>query len=166
MNVAEWLARSGRRYPGHPALFSGKSSSRIITALRGVRPPSARDCASNLASRPATGWRYSPGIRLAYLEAMFGAWFAGAAIVPINAKLHPKEAAYIIANSGASLVFSTAPLGEELGLVVVPGRLAPSLIDLDSAAFDLLRQSEPLAAPVERASSDMAWLFYTSGTTG
>ena len=30
----------------------------------------------------------------------------------------------------------------------------------------MLRTSEPMAAPVARARDDLAWLFYTSGTTG
>jgi len=164
MNVAEWLARSGRRYPDRPALFSGETQ---LTDYQGF----ARSAAAIGAGLRAQ-YGIAPGDRVAifakntpaYLEAMFGAWFAGAAIVPINAKLHPKEAAYIIENSGASLVFATAPLGGELaGALAQPG---PRLIDLEGAEFEALRQSTPLAAPVERAGSDMAWLFYTSGTTG
>ncbi|AKI00014.1 acyl-CoA synthetase (AMP-forming)/AMP-acid ligase II [Hoeflea sp. IMCC20628] len=164
MNVAEWLARSGRKYPGHPALFSGAQQ---IADYRGF--------AQNAAAIGA-GLRehhsVKPGDRVAifakntpaYLEAMFGAWFAGAAIVPINAKLHPKEAAYIIANSCASVVFCTAPLGAELtGALAQP---MPVLIDLAGVDFEALRQSQPLAAHVAREGSDMAWLFYTSGTTG
>lgn len=164
MNVAEWLARSGRRYPGNPALFSGEKQ---LSDYQGF----AR-CAAAIGTGLRGHYGIAPGDRVAifakntpaYLEAMFGAWFAGAAIVPINAKLHPKEAAYIIENSGASLVLSTAPLGADL-----TGALADRehrLIDLEGAEFQALRQSAPLDAPVERASSDMAWLFYTSGTTG
>ncbi|MCY0095656.1 class I adenylate-forming enzyme family protein [Hoeflea ulvae] len=164
MNVAEWLARSGQKYPGHPALFSGerqlsdyqgfaRSAAAIGAGLRdhhGVRP----------GDRVAIFAKNSP----AYLEAMFGAWFAGAAIVPINAKLHAKEAAYIIANSGASVVFCSAPLGAELtGALEQP---VPALIDLAGAEFEALRRSQPLVAPMARDGADMAWLFYTSGTTG
>lgn len=164
MNVAEWLVRSGRRFPGHPALFSGdrqiadyqlfaKHAAAIGAGLNdrhGIKP----------GDRVAIFAKNSP----AYLEAMFGAWFAGAAIVPINAKLHPREAAYIIANSGASVVFCSASLEAELA--GAPGQPGPALIDLAGVEFEALRQSHPLAVPMTRDGSDMAWLFYTSGTTG
>ncbi|MFX5693498.1 AMP-binding protein, partial [Acinetobacter baumannii] len=42
-----------------------------------------------------------------YFEFMFGAWFAGCTIVPINAKLHPKELGYILSHSGADVLFVT-----------------------------------------------------------
>ncbi len=37
----------------------------------------------------------------AYLELLYGAWWAGLAVVPINAKLHAREAAFILADAGA-----------------------------------------------------------------
>ena len=43
----------------------------------------------------------------AYLELLYGIWFCGAAAVPINAKLHPREAAFIIADSGDTQLDST-----------------------------------------------------------
>lgn len=164
MNVAEWLARSGRRYPGHPALFSGETQ---LTDYKGF----ARRAAAIGAGLRAL-YRIEPGDRVAifakntpaYLEVMFGVWFAGAAVVPINAKLHSKEAAYIIDNSGAALALATASLGADLATELAQPGLR--VIDLDGAEFEALRRSEPLVAPVERAGSDMAWLFYTSGTTG
>jgi long-chain acyl-CoA synthetase len=41
----------------------------------------------------------------AYLEALYGIWWAGAAAVPINAKLHGREAAWMVEDAGAKLVF-------------------------------------------------------------
>ncbi|MGJ8570008.1 MAG: class I adenylate-forming enzyme family protein [Hoeflea sp.] len=164
MNVAEWLARSGRKYPGHPALFHG---DRLLADYREFARRAAAigaglsaRCDINPGDRVAIFAKNTP----AYLETMFGAWFAGAAIVPINAKLHAKEAAYIIENSGATMAFCSAPLGDELAGAL--GKTDLELIDLNGAEFEALRTSKPLAAPVSRDPSDMAWLFYTSGTTG
>ena len=36
-----------------------------------------------------------------YVEALFGCWWAGLAAVPVNARLHPRELAFILADSGA-----------------------------------------------------------------
>jgi len=68
----------------------------------------------------------------------------------MNAKLHPKEFAYILENSGAGLCFVTPDLQ-----AAVPSGIAPD---------ELLGDEE--AAPVDVHPDDVAWLFYTSGTTG
>ena len=56
----------------------------------------------------------APGDRVAilmrnrpeYLEAMFGIWHAGLVAVPVNARLHPDEIAYILEHSGTSVVLT------------------------------------------------------------
>ncbi|MCB1419300.1 MAG: AMP-binding protein, partial [Notoacmeibacter sp.] len=114
----------------------------------------------------------APGDRIAifaknsveYLIAMYGAWFAGAVIVPVNAKLHPREAAWIVENSGAKLALITEDPGAELA-GIVPQECG-HIIDFKSDEFAAMCSHAPLATPVPRASDDMAWLFYTSGTTG
>ena len=41
----------------------------------------------------------------AYLEALFACWWAGLIAVPVNAKLHPKELAWVLDDSGARWAF-------------------------------------------------------------
>src|SRR4029450_10987808 len=36
-----------------------------------------------------------------YIEALFGCWWAGLIAVPVNAKLHAKELAFVLDDSGA-----------------------------------------------------------------
>ena len=45
-----------------------------------------------------------------FYEMLFACWHAGMTAVPMNAKLHPKEFAYILENSGAKLCFVTPDL--------------------------------------------------------
>ncbi|RST88472.1 long-chain fatty acid--CoA ligase [Aquibium carbonis] len=164
MNLAEWLARRAALSPDSPALMQG---ARVVADYRAFAA-SAAGIGGSLSSR----FGIAPGDRVAilaingteYLEVMYGAWFAGAAVVPINAKLHPREAAWILENSGATIVFVTS----ELGAAVAPN-LPPAcrfIVDLGSEEFHVMRGSEPLPAPLPRDRDDMAWLFYTSGTTG
>jgi acyl-CoA synthetase (AMP-forming)/AMP-acid ligase II len=92
MNLAEWLVRTARRTPDAPALLSGKS----IVANYAEFAWRVANLASALHSRLGIG----PGDRVAvvasncieYLELLYAAWSAGAAVVPINFKLHAKTA--------------------------------------------------------------------------
>ncbi|MBP6776448.1 MAG: AMP-binding protein [Piscinibacter sp.] len=99
-----------------------------------------------------------------YLEILWGAWWAGLAVVPVNAKLHPAEVEWIVADADARWAFVTRD--------VAPQPLAgiARQVDAESAEADALLA--PLAGalagcpPVPRGPDDLAWLFYTSGTTG
>lgn len=164
MNLAEWLVRAARLGPDLPALLRGTT---VEADYRGFAQRAAA-----IAGALIERHRIRPGDRVAilakntprYLEALHGIWFAGAAAVPINAKLHPKEAAWIIENSGASLVFVTPDLGDAAASHMPA--CVETVIDLEGPGFAALWNADPLAAPVPRGPDDMAWLFYTSGTTG
>jgi acyl-CoA synthetase (AMP-forming)/AMP-acid ligase II len=98
-------------------------------------------------------------------EALFGIWWAGMVAVPMNAKLHPRELAYILANSGARACFASSKIAESIrGL----GNEVPSLeavIETGTSGYADLSDG-PGCAVVDRRPEDPAWLFYTSGTTG
>ncbi|MDP2119855.1 MAG: AMP-binding protein [Hoeflea sp.] len=160
MNLAEWLVRTARRHPDRPALFSGEDP----VATYGDFARHAAQIGAGLRARAGV----LPGDRVAifmknspaYLELLYGIWFCGAVAVPINAKLHPREAAFIIADSGSRVVF-VAGAGE-LGALLPSGCV---LHDFETApAFE--PGGDALASPVPRRAEDLAWLFYTSGTTG
>jgi long-chain acyl-CoA synthetase len=150
MNLAHLLLRSARWQPDRPALALGK------------RPvASYRQLASRVA-RLAGGLKQKLGLRAGervaiamkncpeYYEALFACWHAGLTAVPMNAKLHPKEFAYILENSGAKACFVTEDLAASI----------PSGLMLEDGLF--LEESAPASVRPE----DPAWLFYTSGTTG
>lgn len=94
----------------------------------------------------------------AYLVVLYGAWMAGAVVVPINAKLHAREVAHILSDSGAKLTFASPELAD--ALADIPSVSAPGV------EFDAILQADPFDGIVHRTPEDLAWLFYTSGTTG
>jgi len=95
---------------------------------------------------------------------LFGIWRAGLAAVPINNKLHPKELAWILENSGARLCVVTPDLAGKL-TELPSGTPLPPIIATGNRDYAALLSAAPLRdAPVSPA--DEAWLFYTSGTTG
>ena len=97
-----------------------------------------------------------------YLEILWGAWWAGLVVVPVNAKLHPAEAEWIIDDAQARLAFVTRD--------VAPNPLTGLdwEVDVESVEADALLEPPGHEAPqpAERRGNDLAWLFYTSGTTG
>ena len=162
MNLAEWLIRTARRTPDAPALLTGTST---VADYRAFALRVAR-----LAGALRGRFRVEPGDRIAlflanrteYLELLYAIWWAGAVAVPINAKLHPKEAAWIAGNAEARLVFADEAGAEGLA----PLADFADTVSVDDRAFQALRSHDGLSAPQPRTRDDLAWLFYTSGTTG
>jgi long-chain acyl-CoA synthetase len=165
MNLAQLLARSARVFPDAPAVAHGE---RTVAGYRQL----ATRCAA-LAAGLRGALRLTPGDRVGlfmtnspeYVELVWAAWWTGVAVVPINAKLHPKEAAYILDHSGARACFVTPDHAEAIGpltgtlpelerVIVAPGDEYTGLIGASGAGI------------ADAAPGDLAWLFYTSGTTG
>ena len=98
-----------------------------------------------------------------YVELMFAAWAAEAAIVPINCKLHENEVTQIVDDCGAALIFVSPSLAA--GLQRSSSLHRDRMVVIGEAAYEALLAHEPLVPPVV-VPQTLAWLFYTSGTTG
>jgi long-chain acyl-CoA synthetase len=162
MNLAVWLQRAGQSHAGRPAVALG---TRIVRTYAELAERAARlaGALQKLGLQPgdriAVVAKNSPDI----LDLMYGIWQAGLAVVPANAKLHGAELGYILEHSGARLCFASAGLDDEIA-PHAPGTL-DRMIRIGSAAYQALFAADA-AALVAREPDDLAWLFYTSGTTG
>ena len=94
---------------------------------------------------------------------MFGVWHAGLAAVPANAKLHGRELGYILQHSGARVCFVSDGLDAEIAPHAPP--TLERLIVIGSRDYEALFAADAIA-PRPCNGDDLAWLFYTSGTTG
>ena len=163
MNIALWLERAGKSHASLPAAALG---SHVVLDYGALAMRAAR-----LASALRTTLKLEAGDRVAivakncveYLEAMFGVWHAGLAAVPANAKLHGAELGYILEHSGARACLVSEGLDAEIA-PFAPKTLE-RLIAFRSAEYERLFAADAIQA-VARAPDDLAWLFYTSGTTG
>src|SRR4051795_3260738 len=162
MNIASWLSRAGLSHPGLRAVGYG---ARVVQTYGGLAERAAR-----LASAlHALGLK--PGDRVAiiakncveYVETIFGIWHGGVAAVPANAKLHGRELGYILEHSGARVCFATGGLDAEVA-PHTPASLE-RLIVIGSPQYHALFAADPVPV-TPRDGNDLAWLFYTSGTTG
>ena len=160
MNLALWLHQTAACTPDAPALFLGQEQ---VADYAGFA----------MQARAVAGWLQAqgvnPGDRVAiylkntpaYLSLLFGIWTAGAAAVPINAKLHPREAGFILENAEAKVAFVPADIAADLR-----GAHPGIRMEEDTALSPILDTLGGPVEPVERQPDDLAWLFYTSGTTG
>jgi len=106
--------------------------------------------------------------RGAYFEALMGCWIAGLVPVPVNAKLHPRELAVIVEDSGAQLLLTSDALQDSLTGLTDDSSKPLIFVSVQGETYaDWLSGRQ--ATDIETHSSapdDLAWLFYTSGTTG
>ena len=106
------------------------------------------------------------------LETLFATLKIGAIAVPLNARLHPREYAFILQDSGAKVLVFSDDFSVGLATVrtEVPG-LSLLLCIGSSVAWAenyemFIAQGARKDCDVDCAADEIAWLFYTSGTTG
>ncbi len=162
MNVAQLFARNARRAAASPALAHGGE----IVRTHGELAARAARLAAGMNERfgLAAGERVAIFARNApeYVELLLACWWGGFAPVPVNARLHPSELAWILEHCRASLLFASEDLTAALG--DLPSCLRDTLV-IGSPAFEALANADP--REIEPTAADhLAWLFYTSGTTG
>ncbi len=163
MNLALWLQRAGLSHGGMPAAATG---TRVVMTYGEAALRAAR-LAGGLRDR----FKLAPGERVAiaakntpdYLTLLYGIWHAGLAAVPANAKLHGAELGYILEQSGARVCFASK--GIDTDIAPHAPKSLEHLVTIGSADYDALFNADAIDV-VPRGGDDLAWLFYTSGTTG
>jgi len=178
MNVGQLLANSARRFPRRTAVSWG--DERLTYSELDRR---ANALAGGLA-RAGVG----PGERVAVLmrnrpealESMFACFKGGYCLVPLNSRFTAEEVAFHVGDSGARAVItdtegaSVAVAAATAALVIVagpapqvPGPAGHETVGHETVGYETVvaaGSGSPVAADVDR--DDLAWLFYTSGTTG
>lgn len=162
MNLFSLLDRSAAQWPDALAVYLGREGLQTWAGLR----DRALALAGGLRLRGAGGGRVAIASENApqFLEVLFGTWAAQAAVVPINYKLHALEMAHIVQDADAALLLASPALAPALR-EVLPARWRERIVVLGSAEYETLLQAEPADRPVTDPQA-LAWLFYTSGTTG
>ena len=166
MNMAELLRRAALTFADRPAVSRGfevRSSYRELA-----------DRAARLAGALVDQFGLGSGDRVAlimrncpeYFEALFAVWHAGLAAVPVNAKLHAREFAYILDHSEAKLCFATPDLAATIEGLRDELEQLEAVIAVGEADYARLFAGEPAPLAPATSAADLAWLFYTSGTTG
>jgi fatty-acyl-CoA synthase len=157
VNLFALLDQAASRYPEQGAVFHGQRRVATWGELR------------DRALRLATSIRqHGPGARIAIasenrpeiVELMFATWAAECVVVPLNYKLHPREMGQILDDAGASRVFASPKIASNLTSVT-----SVAIETLGSEGYSDRLTAVP-STPLATDPATLAWLFYTSGTTG
>ncbi len=162
MNLALLLSSAARSFPDRPAVSVGDRRLYDYGAYGSLSARIAGALSGRLGLRPGDRVALAMTNNPEYLAILFAIWRAGLVAVPANAKLHPRELAYIVADCGARVCFATADVAGTLA-----GALTGDvrLLVLGHSEWRELTGAEPIGI-VNCGADDLAWIFYTSGTTG
>lgn len=170
MNIGTLFTKSARSFPERLAICQGeqewtyaKTNERINRLANGFRELGLEK--GEHVSILAFNCRQ-------LLETLFACFKAGLCAVPINFRLHPKEYRYIIDHSDSvAIVFgedfrdSLHSLRGEMPKVkhyICLSNPLEGMLDYEKLISNCSSEFDDVA--VDR--NDLAWLFYTSGTTG
>lgn len=173
-HLSQLLDEAATRRPDHPAVEDELGRSLTYAEL-------AR-AADRLATRLAR-WGVSRGDRvglflpkgLEAVAAIHGILRAGAAYVPVDPTAPVARGAGIFASGGVKAVVVAAELASELHRAWPGPGPSPRLIvvgeatslDPCDASWDEINQDDaPTPLPPPRAADDLAYILYTSGSTG
>jgi fatty-acyl-CoA synthase len=156
VNLFALLDQVAQRFPDHGAVYHGQQrcctwrelrerALRLSGSIRDSYPSGARIAIAS-ENRPEI------------VELLFGIWVAECVAVPINYKLHPREMVQILDDADASHVFASPTIAAQL-------ECGYPVEAVDSESYSRRFDVEPAAVP-HTDPSTLAWLFYTSGTTG
>lgn len=161
MNEAQWLAKISSEHPDAPALALGEEVVKNFAELAddvAKLAHSLRELDLKTGDRIAIFASNAPS----YITALYSIWWAGLVAVPINAKLHHDEVGYIFNHAGIKLAFFNDATQETI-------EKAASQCEHEVKCINLNDIEGMMKTPAEMHPSkhdDLAWLFYTSGTTG
>lgn len=158
MNMFSVLDQAARRFADSGALYLGEQQVATWGELRGR----ALALASSLRESAGPGARIAVASanRPEIVELMFGIWAAECVFVPVNFKLHPREMEQIADDSGAALIFASPKIAAALAPVT------PVPVEVIGTEEYTARFAAAPCSPGDTDPSALAWLFYTSGTTG
>jgi long-chain acyl-CoA synthetase len=163
VNFAALFFDVARQQPNHPALTEGD----VVWTYGGLAERVGRIASSLREGGCDHGDRVVLWMEncAEMLELMLACWTAGICIVPVNARLHPREVAHIVGNSGARILMTTPGLFADTAAVNAALEKPVKVICAKTDPYQELLGARSME-PVSVGQTDLAWIFYTSGTTG
>ena len=171
LNIGTYLARAAEQVPDRLAIACGDDHATYAETEHRVN-------SLGLALR-SLGLQKGDRIAILqwngrqFLETLLACFKTGLGVVPINARLHPEEVCYHVRDAEAAALVYGPEFTEAIASIrpALPDTRhfisliasAPWELDFES----LVREHATMRDQTQRVEADdLAWLFYTSGTTG
>ena len=169
MNIGTLLTKSAQTFPQNLAVACG--SRRWTYARFNERANRLAHAFRRLGVRPGDHVAILMHNLPEMLESMFACFKLGAAAVPINFRLHPNEFAFVIDHSESEVVVISSEFNAPISQIKDRLPRVRQVVTIAEAQGDMLHYETLIRA--ERAAfddvdvdpDDVAWVFYTSGTT-
>ncbi|MEA2845976.1 MAG: hypothetical protein QOG78_1257, partial [Rhodospirillaceae bacterium] len=110
MNIAHLLLGSAREFRDLPALARGTTPYLNYRDLWRKVSVMSMHLGGRFGLKRGDRVAFAMSNCVESIEVMYAIWHAGLCAVPMNAKLHAREFAFILENSGAKLCFVTPDL--------------------------------------------------------
>jgi len=170
VNIGKFFTKSAESFPERLAICYGdrkwtyaeanKRINQLANGFRGLGLEKGNHVAILQFNSPHT------------IETIFACFKAGLCAVPINFRLHPAEYSYIIDHSDSLAVVFSEDFRDDLYSIRGKMPKVKHYICLSNPLGNMLnyeeltRDSSPEFDDVDVHRDELAWLFYTSGTTG
>ncbi|SVC71218.1 uncharacterized protein METZ01_LOCUS324072, partial [marine metagenome] len=170
MNIGTLLSKAARTYPENLAIARGASEwtyarfngrvNQLANALLRLGIRQGDNVALLMFNCPEM------------LESLFACFKAGCGAVPINFRLHPREFAFIVDHSESRALIISPEFDAAVAGVRDQIPRVQQVIAVSGAREGAMDYNALLSAESEQfddedvAGEEVAWMFYTSGTTG
>jgi acyl-CoA synthetase (AMP-forming)/AMP-acid ligase II len=166
VNIAMWLERARRRRPAHRAIVREEVEHTYAEVGDRVARLAGYFSAGGLERGDRIGILLKNDPRL--LETLFAIFHGGYVAVPVNARSTPHEASAILEHAGVRAIVYGPEYVEHVSSIDGEPLLVGVVSDsLAAISFEDAISQAPGPLPLAELRPDaLAWLFYTSGTTG
>ncbi|MCL4748082.1 MAG: AMP-binding protein, partial [Burkholderiaceae bacterium] len=170
LNLAYFLTRSARHHPERVAIVHGETTrsyrwldervGRLAGALLGLGLQKGDRIGLVVEAEPRS------------IECLLAPLRAGLALVPMNPRLHQREYAFMLRECGARALLCSRERLEDLISVRHELPELEHLIAMDAEGLSAVSDYEHVLGAADAvpdaavADTDLAWIFFTSGTTG
>jgi len=170
MNIGTLLTKSAQTFPNNLAIAHGPK--KLTYAQFNSRTNRLANALYKLGIRQGDNIALVQYNYPEMLESMFACFKVGCGAVPINFRLHPNEFAFIIDHSESKALILSPEFND--AIIDIRDRIpqARHLVTLSGAEGELLDYEKLISGESDQwedahvQPDDLAWLFYTSGTTG
>jgi long-chain acyl-CoA synthetase len=165
------LSKTAVVHPGRLAVAKGAREQTYRETDRRVNALASSLESLGIGTGERVGVLQANGVE--YLESFFACFKSGLCVVPVNHRLHREEWSWIFDDADASaVIFTPEFLGDVLAVreklpgvrhwICAGAGSAPGVL----AYEDLIAAGSSTYAEAEVDPASVAWLFYSSGTTG